>query len=264
MKQYVVDAFAGKVFEGNPAAVCVMDRWPDDALMQKIAMENSLSETAFVVREGDHYRLRWFTPGKEVDLCGHATLGTSFVLSAFYEPGETRFVFETLSGRLTVNKKGDLFEMDFPSRMPEPVGITEEMVAALNGLRPAGAYLSRDLMLVLPDEKSVRCFAPDWSRICAVPEGMGLLITAQADGGGYDFVSRCFFPKIRVNEDPVCGSAHCNFIPFWAKELGKEEMTAHQVSPRGGVIYCRNAGDRVYISGQAVLYSKAEILIPGE
>ena len=259
MKQYIVDAFAENVFEGNPAAVCVMDKWLDDVLIQKIAIENNLSETAFVVREEDHYHLRWFTPGKEVDLCGHATLGTAFVLANFYQPDETRFVFDTLSGRLTVTRKGGLYEMDFPARMPKAVPMSEKMIQALNGMQPLGAYLSRDLMLVLPDETSVREFEPDWNKIIDVPEGMGFLITAKADGDEYDFVSRTFFPKIKVNEDPVCGSAHCNFVPFWAKQLGKDEMTAHQISARGGVVYCRNDQDRVRLSGKAALYSEAEI-----
>ena len=261
MKQYVVDAFADKVFEGNPAAVCVMDRWIDDALMQKIAIENNLSETAFVVWEGESYHLRWFTPGGEVDLCGHATLGTSFVLANFYKPEETRFEFDTLSGRLIVTRKGDFYEMDFPSRMPEPIELSDHMIEALNGIKPLGAYLSRDLMLVLSDEKSVRDFNPDWNKISAVPEGMGFLITAKADGDEYDFVSRTFFPKINVNEDPVCGSAHCNVVPFWSDKLGKDEMTAHQISPRGGIVYCRNDKERVYLSGKAALYSEAEIHI---
>ena len=261
MKQYIVDAFTDEVFKGNPAAVCVMDQWIDDSLMQKIAIENNLSETAFVVWEEDHYHLRWFTPGKEVDLCGHATLGTAYVLANFYKPDENRFVFDTLSGRLIVTRKGNLYEMDFPSRMPEAVPVSEKMIQALNGTRPLGAYLSRDLMLVLPDEKSVHEFEPDWGRISAVPEGMGFLITAKADGDEYDFVSRTFFPKIKVNEDPVCGSAHCNFVPFWAKVLEKDEMTAHQISPRGGIVYCRNDKERVYLSGTAVLYSEAEIHI---
>ena len=259
MRQYVVDAFADRVFEGNPAAVCVMDKWLDDEVMQKIAVENNLSETAFVVREKDYYRLRWFTPGREIDLCGHATLGTTYVLANFYDTTAQNFVFEILSGRLTVTRKEDLYEMNFPSRMPKLVATSEQMIEALGGLKPLGAYLSRDLMLVLPDEKSVRDFAPDWHKICAVPEGVGFLITAAADGDEFDFVSRCFFPKILVNEDPVCGSAHCNFIPFWAKKLGKETMKAHQISARGGIVYCRNDRERVYISGKAVLYSAAEI-----
>lgn len=259
MKQYVVDAFADRVFEGNPAAVCVMDKWLDDGLMQKIAIENNLSETAFVVREGDYYRLRWFTPGKEVDLCGHATLGATYVLANFYDKNADKFVFETLSGKLIVTKKADLYEMDFPARMPEPIAVSDKMLTALSGITPIGAYLSRDLMIVMPDEASIRDFIPDWNKISDVPEGMGFLLTAKADGDEFDFVSRCFFPKIRVNEDPVCGSAHCNFVPFWAKELGKEEMTAHQISARGGIVYCRNDKDRVYLGGKAVLYSEAEI-----
>jgi len=261
MKQYIVDAFAEHVFEGNPAAVCVMAEWLDDDVMQKIAIENNLSETAFVVWEEDHYHLRWFTPGKEVDLCGHATLGTAFVLANFYRPEDSRFVFDTLSGRLIVNRKGEFYEMDFPSRMPEKMEISDKMIEALNGMKPLGAYLSRDLMILLPDEKSVREFEPKWNIISSVPEGMGFLITAKADGDEYDFVSRTFFPKIRVNEDPVCGSAHCNFVPFWAEKLGKEELKAHQISARGGVVYCRNANERVYLSGKAVLYSEAEIHI---
>ncbi|MBQ3378601.1 MAG: PhzF family phenazine biosynthesis protein [Clostridia bacterium] len=261
MKQYIVDAFSDKVFKGNPAAVCVMQRWPDDDLMQKIAIENNLSETAFVVWEKDRYRLRWFTPHAEIDLCGHATLGAAFVLANFYKPEENIFEFDTMSGRLTVAKKDDLYEMDFPSRMPVPVEVTEDIIDALNGQKPMGAYLGRDLMLVLPDEKSVRDFTPDWNRIRAVSKGMGFLITAKADGGEYDFVSRCFFPKINVNEDPVTGSAHCNFVPYWAMKLGKEEMTAHQISARGGILYCRNDKNRVILGGRAVLFCEAELHI---
>ena len=256
MKQYIVDAFTKTVFHGNPAAVCVMEAWLPDEVMQKIAVENNLSETAFVVREGEGYHIRWFTPGKEVDLCGHATLASAYVLSRFIEPDAGIFRFDSLSGPLAVRKKGELLEMDFPSRMPEPVSFTEEMRKALNGLA-AEAFLSRDLMLVLKDEKDVFDFQPDYTKIAAVPEGMGFLITAPSEK--YDFVSRTFFPKIKVNEDPVCGSAHCNFIPYWAERLGKNTMTAFQASPRGGIVYCENREDRVLISGHAALYSEADI-----
>lgn len=255
-KQYIVDAFTDRVFSGNPAAVCVMDAWLPDDVMQKIAIENNLSETAFIVKEGSRFHIRWFTPGKEVDLCGHATLGSTYVLSRFYETDTDRFVFDSLSGELTVSKKGDLFEMDFPSRMPEKVAFTEDMKAALNG-HNAEAFLSRDLMLVLENEKDIYEFKPDFERIARLPDGMGMLITAPSKE--YDFVSRTFFPKIRVNEDPVCGSAHCNFIPFWAERLNKDMMTAYQASPRGGVVYCENRGGRVLISGKVALYSEAEI-----
>lgn len=256
MKQYVVDAFTRTVFRGNPAAVCVMEEWLPDETMQRIAVENSLSETAFVVKENGLYHIRWFTPGKEVDLCGHATLASSFVLSRFYEPEAEKFVFSSLSGRLTVTRRGELFEMDFPSRMPKPVPFTESMQRAIGGLS-ASAFLDRDLMLVLDDEQSVWDFVPDYTAIAALEEGMGLFITAQSEQ--YDFVSRTFFPKIKVNEDPVCGSAHCNLIPYWSERLGIKDMTAYQASPRGGVVYCEDRGERVAISGSAVLYSEAEI-----
>ncbi|MCR5788539.1 MAG: PhzF family phenazine biosynthesis protein [Lachnospiraceae bacterium] len=258
MKQYIVDAFTKEVFHGNPAAVCVMERWIPDDVMQKIAIENSLSETAFVVKEGERYHIRWFTPGKEVDLCGHATLGSAYVLSRFYGPEESTFVFDSLSGKLIVSRDGDLLKMDFPSRMPEEIEFSQEMKAAINGLE-ARAYLSRDVMLVLEREDDVMNFCPDYSKIMGVSEGMGLFITAPS--GQYDFVSRTFFPKIKVNEDPVCGSAHCNFIPYWSKRLGKKKMTAYQASPRGGVVYCKDMGERVEISGNAVLYSESDIMI---
>ena len=258
MKQYVVDAFTKSVFHGNPAAVCVMDSWLPDGLMQQIAVENSLSETAFVVKEGSRYHIRWFTPGAEVDLCGHATLASSYVLSRFFDAQAETFVFTSLSGELRVRRNGELLEMDFPSRMPKPVPFTDEMKRAANGLT-ARAYLDRDLVLVLDDERDVRSFVPDYTAISALSEGMGMFITAPSDG--YDFVSRTFFPKIRINEDPVCGSAHCNLIPYWSGRLGKKVLRAYQASPRGGELYCEDRGSRVLISGHAVLYSEAEISV---
>lgn len=258
MKQYVVDAFTDKVFSGNPAAVCVLDKWLDDNIMQKIAIENNLSETAFIVKEGEKYHIRWFTPGNEIDLCGHATLGSAYVLANFVDSSAKEFVFSSMSGDLIVKKSGDLFEMDFPSRMPKEIEFTDVMKKAVKGLE-AKAYIGRDLMLVLDKEEDVLNFEPDFSDIANVSEGLGLFITARSKE--YDFVSRTFFPKINVNEDPVCGSAHCNFIPYWAKVLGKEEMIAYQASPRGGIVYCKNKGDRVLISGKATLYSEATIYI---
>lgn len=258
MKQFIVDAFTDKVFAGNPAAVCVMEKWLPDELMQKIAIENNLSETAFIVKEDGRYHIRWFTPGKEVDLCGHATLGSSYVLSRFYEKQADVFEFDSLSGHLTVRKREDILEMDFPAREPLETEFTEAMKAALNGME-AKAFLDRDLMLVLDNEADIINFSPDYQKIADIPVGMGMLITAPSRE--YDFVSRTFFPKIKVNEDPVCGSAHCNFIPYWAKRLRKEKMTAYQASPRGGIVYCENKKDRVLISGKAALYSEAEIHI---
>ena len=258
MKQYVVDAFTESVFHGNPAAVCVMDRWLPDDLMQQIAIENNLSETAFVVPEGDRYHIRWFTPGAEVDLCGHATLATSFVLTRFFDPQAEELVFTSLSGELRVRKADELLELDFPSRMPRPVPFTTQMRQLVHGL-PAQAYVDRDLILVLEDEQSVRDYIPDYAAISALEGELGLFITAPSRT--YDFVSRTFFPKLKINEDPVCGSAHCNLIPYWAKRLGKTKMTAYQASPRGGVLYCEDRGDRVRIGGHAVLYSEAEIRV---
>jgi PhzF family phenazine biosynthesis protein len=258
MKCYVVDAFTENVFEGNPAAVCVIEKWLSDNLMQKIAMENNLSETAFAVKEGDSYRLRWFTPGGEIDLCGHATLATAYIIANYYEDNVETITFQTMSGELVVVKKGELYEMDFPSRMPEPFTLTDEMVDAL-GVQPIETYLCRDLMFVLEKEEDVQNAKPDFSKIKNLPDGLGVSITAK--GEKYDFVSRCFFPKLNVNEDPVCGSAHCNFIPYWSQRLGKDEMIARQLSERGGTLYCKSEGERVKISGSAVLYSIADLQV---
>ncbi|GKU85153.1 PhzF family phenazine biosynthesis protein [Niallia sp. NCCP-28] len=256
MKCYFVDAFAEKVFEGNPAAVCVLENWPSDNLMQLIAKENNLSETAFAVRDGDKYHLRWFTPGGEIDLCGHATLATAFVLANFYTESENQFVFKTLSGDLTVVKKGDLYEMDFPSRMPVKIDITDEMIGAL-GVTPVEAYLGRDLMFILEKESEVLYANPNFPALKELNEGLGVILTAKSKQ--FDFVSRAFFPKLNVNEDPVCGSAHCQLIPYWSEQFNKKEMVARQLSERGGTLYCQLDDERVSISGYATLYSIAEL-----
>ncbi|ASS70015.1 PhzF family phenazine biosynthesis protein [Bacillus atrophaeus] len=258
MKYYVVDAFAENLFEGNPAGVCIMKEWIPDELMQQIAAENNLSETAFAVKEGESYRLRWFTPADEIDLCGHATLATAYVIANFYESNVEEIKFQTISGELVVVKKGELYEMDFPSRMPKEISLTEEMVEAL-GVNPVEVHLGRDLMFVLEKEEDVLNASPDFSKLKELPDGLGVSITARSEK--YDFVSRAFFPKLNVNEDPVCGSAHCNFIPYWAKNLSKNEMVARQLSKRGGKLYCKFEGDRVKISGSAVLYSIADLQI---
>ncbi|MCY9162348.1 PhzF family phenazine biosynthesis protein [Bacillus atrophaeus] len=258
MKYYVVDAFADNLFEGNPAGVCIMKEWIPDELMQQIAAENNLSETAFAVKEGESYRLRWFTPADEIDLCGHATLATAYVIANFYESNVEEIKFQTISGELVVVKKGELYEMDFPSRMPKEISLTEEMVEAL-GVKPVEVHLGRDLIFVLEKEDDVLNASPDFSKLKELPDGLGVLITARSEK--YDFVSRAFFPKLNVNEDPVCGSAHCNFIPYWAKNLSKNEMVARQLSKRGGKLYCKFEGDRVKISGSAVLYSIADLQI---
>lgn len=256
MKYYVVDAFTEKVFGGNPSGVCVLDDWIDIEQMQRIASENNLSETAFVMKRENHYDLKWFTPVSEIDLCGHATLGTAYVISRFVEPDAMKMEFHTLSGILEVERKGELLEMDFPSRMPEIRENIDEFADVL-GVIPKEVYLSRDWVILLENEKQVRDLNPDFSKMTQLKEGLGVIATAK--GEDVDFVSRCFFPKMGVLEDPVTGSAHSSLIPFWAKRLDKEEMVAKQISKRGGTLYCKNIGDRVKISGKAALYLVGEI-----
>ena len=257
MKQYVVDAFSDKVFHGNQAAVCVLDTWPDEDLMMDITRENNFSETAFTVKEGEKWHLRWFTPGGEIDLCGHATLGTAFVLLNFYEKDAVRVVFTTLSGDLTVTRTGELYEMEFPAYDLKPVAVTDEMEEAL-GVRPSAAYIARDLLCVLEDEQTVRELTPDLEKIRQID---GLLLHVTARGQDQDCVSRSFAPKLDVAEDPVCGSGHCHIIPYWADTLGKDELVAYQASKRGGTLYCRREGSRIFMAGKATLYSIDELFV---
>jgi len=247
---FQVDAFTGRVFGGNPAAVCPLEAWLDDAKMQAIAAENNLSETAFFVEAGDHYELRWFTPTAEVDLCGHATLATAHVLFALLdEPGDT-VAFETRSGRLTVSRDGKRLVMDFPALPPEPWGASDALVAAM-GAAPAELLGNVNCVAVYSSEADVRGLAPDIGRVAALPyEG----VIATAPGEAVDFVSRYFAPKFGIPEDPVTGSAHCELAPYWAKRLGRQRLTAHQVSARGGELDCEVKGDRVLLTGRAVTY----------
>lgn len=257
MKYYVVDAFSDKIFNGNPAAVCVMDSWLSDEIMQLIATENNLSETAFSVKEKDGlYKLRWFTPAAEIDLCGHATLATAFVIDNFVERIEEQISFSTMSGILNVSKDKDLYEMDFPSRMPESIYITREMIEAI-GVSPKEAYLSRDLILILENESDVKNLNPDFEKLKLLKEGLVCIVSSEGERS--DIAVRTFCPKLNVNEDPVCGSAHCSLIPFWSNRLGKEIIHSKQYSKRLGELYCRLNGERVIISGKAALYSQGEI-----
>ncbi|MCR5795937.1 MAG: PhzF family phenazine biosynthesis protein [Solobacterium sp.] len=257
MKQYVVDAFTDSVFHGNQAAVCVLEEWPEEDLMMNITRENNFSETAFTVREGDKWHLRWFTPGGEVDLCGHATLATSFVLFNYFEKEAEKLVFTTLSGDLIVTRKDGLLEMEFPAYDLKPVEVTDAMEDAL-GARPAEAYIARDLLCVMDHEDTVRNLAPDQEKLKGIG---GLLVHVTARGSDADCVSRSFAPKLAIVEDPVCGSGHCHIIPYWADLLGKDELTAYQASKRGGTLYCRRDGDRIFLAGKAVLYSIDELFI---
>lgn len=257
MKQYVADAFTDKVFTGNPAAVCIMKKWIPDEIMQKIALENNLSETAFAVKEGEHYHLRWFTPGGEVKLCGHATLATAYIITRFIEPACNKVCFDTLSGLLTVNKSGDLITMDFPSYELKGIEITDAIINAI-GVKPKEVYMGDDIVCVLESEEQVRNIIPNQAAIQSL-DGVCLHITAKGDS--YDCVTRSFAPKCGVAEDPVCGRGHCHVVPIWAKKLGKTELTAYQASARGGVLYCCYNGDRILLSGKVALFSEAEIYV---
>lgn len=259
-KQYVVDAFTDKVFKGNPAAVCVLSEWLPDRLMQNIAKENNLSETAFVVKKGSEYELRWFTPGGEIDLCGHATLGTAYVLLRFFEINCNKLSFQTKSGQLIVKKINDLYEMDLPAYPLTAVPVTDAMEQAI-GFRPSEAWLGRDLVCVMADEQQVLQARPNEEELKKLD---GLLLQLTAKGTTYDCVTRSFAPKLHVSEDPVCGSGHCHVIPLWADKLKKRVLTAFQASKRSGVLYCRIASGRVILAGKAALYSKAEIYVPEE
>lgn len=257
MKQYIVDAFTDNLFHGNPAAVCVLDEWPKDELMINITTENNLAETAFTVKEGDAYRLRWFTPGGEIDLCGHATLAAAFVLFNYYEQNADKIAFQTLSGTLTVLKRGDLYEMDFPAYELQPTPVTEQIIEAL-GATPAEAYMGRDLLCVFDNEAEICALQPDQAKVQALD---GLLLQTTARGEAADCVSRTFAPKCGVPEDAVCGSGHCHIIPYWAGRLCRDELVAYQASPRGGTLYCRMAGERVKLAGKAALYAIAELFV---
>lgn len=258
MRQYVIDAFTDHVFAGNPAAVCVMEKWLPEDTMMKITLENNLSETAFAVKEGEKYYLRWFTPGGEIDLCGHATLATACAIMTFVEKDRTEVTFTTLSGDLMVEKKGQLYEMNFPAYELKPVPVTGEMAAAMGGAMPEKAFMGRDLLCVFGSEEIVRKMTVDQEKVRGLE---GLLLHVTAPGKDVDCVSRSFAPKCNVAEDPICGSGHCHIVPYWAEKLGKDSLVAYQASPRGGTLYCTREGDRIRMSGKAAVYSVADICI---
>ena len=251
MKQYIVDAFTNSPFSGNPAAVCVLERWPSAESMMKLAMENNLSETAFIVKEDAGYHLRWFTPSIEVELCGHATLASAFVILNFYKPDSDTVQFHTLSGCLTIRRRGNLFEMNFPTCDLKEIPVTDAMEQAF-GVRPVKALLGLDLICVFETEEQVRTMQPD----------QALLAQIEGRGKETDCVSRSFCPKLGIAEDPVCGSAHCQIADYWSKELGKQEISAYQASKRGGLLRCRTSEDsRILISGEAVLVAVSDIMV---
>lgn len=254
---YQIDAFTSHVFGGNPAAVCVLGEWLADATMQAIAAENNLSETAFLIDRGDHCDLRWFTPAAEIDLAGHPTLAAAYAVFNYLKPGATSIRFESPSGPLIVKQEGGRLVMDFPSRPGKRVECDDIIRTGLNAT-PVEVYLARDHLVVFKDEETVRSIVPDLD-VLRRAESMGVIVTAP--GRDVDFVSRFFTPKMGIPEDPVTGSAHCTLIPYWAERLKKKDLTARQVSARGGELWCRDLGPRVSIAGHAVPFFEGIIWI---
>lgn len=258
MKYYVVDVFTEEHYHGNPAGVCVLNQWIEDDIMQKIAFENNLAETAFLVKKDGDYELRWFTPEVEIDLCGHATLGSAYVLMNYIDLAMKKVAFHTMSGILTVTREGDLYTMDFPSRKPIPCAKPEILEKAL-GVEVLETHIARDLLVVIRDAKTLAKLQPDLTLLQQMDQVFGFIITAKGDD--CDFVSRFFAPGAGISEDPVTGSSHTSLIPYWSERLSKKNLTAKQLSQRGGSLYCKDLGDRVEISGKAVTHLIGEIIL---
>lgn len=258
MKIFQIDAFTDQVFSGNPAAVVPLEKWMDTDTMQHIASENNLSETAFYVPGDDgSYRIRWFTPTTEVDLCGHGTLASAHVLFNHQDYSEKTIRFQSNSGLLTVEKRENLYWMNFPSQPPDPIPVPKLIPDAI-GTIPIYAGMNIDLMVLVNDEETVARLKPDL-KILEKMEARGVIVTAP--GEKVDFVSRFFAPRVGVPEDPVTGSAHTVLTPFWAKRLSKDKLTARQLSKRGGVVHCSLLGDRVEIGGAAITYMTGSIQV---
>lgn len=257
-----IDAFASEIFAGNPAGVCFLLEWPSEELLQKVAAENNLSETAFLVppRQGSCFELRWFSPVMEIDLCGHATLAAAHAIFEQVDQNATLAEFLTRSGPLSVVREDDLLVMDFPARPPDPCEMPAGLAGIL-GLQPLETHCARDLLVVLEDEDQVRELQPDLAGIGGLDQ-FAVIVTAP--GNDCDFVSRFFAPRAGIPEDPVTGSAHCTLIPFWSGRLGKPELHARQLSARGGELFCADRGERVSIGGRAVMYSSGNISITEE
>jgi predicted PhzF superfamily epimerase YddE/YHI9 len=256
---YQADAFTNKLFGGNPAAVCPLTEWLPDETMQKIANENNLAETAFFVPNDNGFKLRWFTPEFEIDLCGHATLASAHIIFTELSYSKDTIHFETVkAGVLTVTKDGDKYTMDFPSRPPIGIELPNGLVEAFGGKAPKAVLRSRDYFLVYGSEDDIVEIAPDFSALSKF-DTVGFIVTAK--GKNSDFVSRFFAPGAGIPEDPVTGSAHCNLIPYWADKLGKSKLHAYQLSARKGELWCELKGERVLMSGNVVTYLKGEIFV---
>ena len=252
---YIIDAFAKKQFEGNPAAVCPLDKWLPDVVMQNIASENNLSETAFFVPSNNVFHIRWFTPTKEVDLCGHATLASAYVIFNHLKHRSTEVLFESKSGTLKARQNNEWLELDFPILTPLACETPNEFIDAFSKT-PTECFKSMDYMLIFDDEEYVKRVSPDLSLLKNI-SGRGVIITASSNK--YDFVNRFFTPKYGLGEDPVTGSAFTQLVPYWSNRLNKNKLVAKQVSKRGGELRCELAGGRVKISGMAVQYLSGNI-----
>jgi predicted PhzF superfamily epimerase YddE/YHI9 len=255
IKLFQVDAFTDKLFHGNPAAVCSLDSWLDTNTMQAVAQENNLSETAFFVKEDDTYHIRWFTPMVEVDLCGHATLASSYVIFNFLEPKKDSIEYMSKSGKLFIQKKEDLIILNFPARKPEKILPPITLLSCLS-TQPDECWKARDFLLVYPDEKDIINLEIDFEKLKSL-DALGLIVTSQSKD--YDFISRFFAPAAGINEDPVTGSSFCTLIPYWSERLKKGNLNAYQASKRGGHVSCEMKDDRVIIGGQCRLFLKGEI-----
>ena len=257
---YQVDAFTSELFSGNPAAVCILDEWPDDALLQAIAAENNLSETAFLVKRDQRFEIRWFTPITEVALCGHATLASSFVIfNCLQWTGDLVSFHSFKSGELRVTRNEDFLSMDFPARYPTRCDVPDLLPEALNHRPLEVLDTAEDLLAVLENERAVRELKPSIALLMQIEQRRGIIVSAS--GELCDFVSRFFAPHAGIPEDPVTGSAHCALAPYWAEKLGKKQLRARQLSRRGGELLCEYRGDRVIISGKAALYLEGTITV---
>jgi len=254
---FQIDAFASRLFTGNPAAVIPLDRFPEDAVLQAIAAENNLAETAFLVPEGDEYRLRWFTPAVEVPLCGHATLASAAVVMERLQPGRREVVFHSASGPLRVQRTDTGYVLDFPVRLSEPIAIPPGLAEALGAVPVEVCVNGFNYLARLESVASLRALAPDMSAIARLDRS-GVIVTALGDGH-YDFISRYFAPAKGIPEDPVTGAAHCMLAPYWAPRLGKTAFRAFQASRRGGEVLCRLIGDRVHLEGACVFYLEGTV-----
>lgn len=261
---YQVDAFASAAFKGNPAAIVPLEKWLPEATMQAIAAENNLAETAFFVPEGDGFGLRWFTPAVEVDLCGHATLASAWVIFSKLDGSRSKIDFFTKSGTLTVVQDGESgrLAMDFPARPPQETAAGEGLIEAI-GAKPKEVLAGCDYVLVYEDAAAVRRLKPDMNGLMRIDK-FAVIVTAPGDEAGIDCVSRFFAPAKGIPEDPVTGSAHCTIVPYWAKRLGKRDIVAYQASLRGGTLYCRDEGERVRLAGTCMPYLEGSITVPKE